>query len=109
MLSGEGLGQTEAAAFELDVAVRADAADLVRGIVVRLGKGLGDTDRAWPVSAGGDIEVAGLMRTGLVIDASPSLQAGLEVGYGGETVGSQHLDVDRALEALVLALDLGMG
>ena len=62
---------------------------------------------SFPVAAGGRLVADRLMRALAIVDLQPGVEAPLHGAEIGKAFARDHLAVERAVEALVLALRLG--
>ena len=76
---------------------------MVIGIVLDDRKGLRERPRADGVSAGGGIEVQGVVRTLEVVEVSPPGEAALAVGQVGVFTSLEQFRLEGPVEALKLA------
>src|SRR5580698_5193269 len=96
-------------AFEADVVFgRQHGPDDLALVVVGLRGFVRHRAGAWAIAVGRHLVGDALVRTLEIIDVSPAIESALDRGLVGEAFEGEHLLVERAVKALVLASTLRM-
>src|SRR3954471_1900671 len=75
-------------------------------VVIDCREAVGHGARTWPVAARRHVLAERFMRTIEVVDGAPAIECALYVGEIAEALEGEHLGLERAIEALVLAAAL---
>ena len=102
-LAAEGLWDFDIAAKEADVTALLDTAHDVAGSVFEGCDGLDIVARAGLIAAGRHGKLEGFVRPLRVVDGAPAIEGALGSGQIGEGWTGQHLGLEAAMEAFVLA------
>src|SRR5450432_2527670 len=105
----EGIRHAPELAVEADIALGLadDPHDFAR-LVFGLGQRAGQRSWARAVAAGRDRQAEGLVRTLVIVDRAPAIERGLHLGKAAQQLHRQHLGLQGAVKALVLAPGLRM-
>jgi len=106
--AAEGLGDFDGAAEEADVTALLDAAHDVSRSIFEGSDGLDIVARARLIAAGRDSKLERFMRPLRVVDIAPAVEGALGSGEIGKGWAGQHLSLEAAVEAFVLAHGLWM-
>ena len=108
-LATKGLGDLPQSAFEADVGLGGgDGADDLVLIVVHPWQAVRHRPRAGLVAACWHVVIQRLVRPIEIIDASPLVERALDIGKVTVALEGEHLGLQRAMEAFVLASALRM-
>src|ERR1700721_915152 len=107
-LAAKRLAETNAAVLELDVPFLVGLAHRVGSSVFDGRQSLRERTRAWPVPHARRRQIECLMRALVIVHMPPAVEGPLALGQIPEVTPAQHLGLERAMEALVLALRLRM-
>jgi hypothetical protein len=107
-LAAQALADAPVAVPETDEAVAADFADLIIEAVFDRRQNLGERPRARPVALRRRRHAERFMRPLMVVEGAPVVEGALALGEIAETATADHLRLEGPMEALFLALGLGM-
>src|SRR5882757_2015579 len=106
-LAAEGLRDLPGVALETNVGLgRRYGANGLVAVVFGLWQTLGHRSLARPVAAGRHLLVERFMRPLEIVDFAPGIEGALGLGEIAKAAQREHLGVERAMEALVLAAAL---
>jgi len=108
VFSCERLRAADASPLEVEPAFALDGADMVAGIVCGRLDGAGHGAGAGAVAVGGHGHADAVVWASVVIDRAPGIEGVLRLVEAGEGAAGQDLGLQRAMEAFVLALRLGV-
>src|SRR5579862_371939 len=106
--SAQGLGDPEQTAAIAEPALGLDLAHLETGRILDRRQGLGKRNRTWAITGNGGSEAERIVRPQQVVALAKGVELVLAMFEAGEVEVAQDLELERAMEALVLALGLRM-
>src|SRR6202162_6063323 len=107
-LAAERFSEANATALEMDVAFLVGLADKIVRPVFDGRQSLRKGAKAWPVTLAGRCQIDRLMGPLIIVDVPPPVEGALTLGQVREVTSVQDLGLERAMEAFVLALRLGV-
>src|SRR5262249_46082924 len=107
-MASEGLAEPDLMSVKADEAAMLDLADDLTVVIFRRLQRLGKGSRAHAISVGRYSEINRLVRPEGVVDGPPAVEPALAVAQIAKAAAGQDLSLEGAMEALILALGLGM-
>src|SRR5579859_4283058 len=106
--AAQGFGDAEGFAAIAEPTLGLDLAHLEAGRILDRRQALGERNRTWAITGDRSSEVERVVRTNQVVAVAEAIELALAVREVGEVEVAQDFEHQGAMEALVLALGLGM-
>ena len=107
-LAAQGLADAQRSVLETDEAVAVDLANLVAGRILDRRQNLGERPRARSVALPRRRHAERRVRPLVIVAWAPVIEGALAVGEIAEAAPADHFGLEGPMEALLLALGLGM-